>query len=265
MKIFSFSLTVLFVAVFTLPASAQKDFNDGPIGIFQNRGEYDDFMRGVKTAAYGEGGSRELQAMIPMLNDMVLGQEFGTTSAKYGSGNNSEFELLSDPKVRENIDMVDEQYDELQKLNAEIQKRAAERLRQLDFSDREGLLERLKEIREDANKELETLFIPEQLERLQQLRNQSRLRRRSLVDLLTSNPLKDQLDISDRQADDLREVEEEIERELQEEIKKLREKARKRILDNLNQEQQDEVERLFGDPFEFESNKDSGKFKKSNK
>lgn len=254
-------LTILLISIMAVPAFAQKGSDDGPVGIFQDGREYDTFMRSVKQAAYGEGGSRELQAMIPMLNDMVLGQEFGTTSGKYGSANTSEFDLLANPKVRENIDMVDEQYDELQKLNSEIQKRAAERIRQLDFSDREGLIERLKEIQNDANKELETLFIPEQLERLQQLRNQSLLRRRSLVDLLTSNPLRDQLEISDRQADDLREAEEEVEREIQEEIAKLREKARKRILDNLSREQQDQVDEIFGDAFEFArpSPKTSGK------
>lgn len=208
-------------------------------------------MRSVKEAAYGEGGSPELQAMIPMLNDMVLGQEFGTTAGKFGVANTNEFDLLANAKVRENINMVDEQYQELQKMNSEIQKRAAERIRQLDFSDQNGLIERLKEIRDDTNKELESLFIPEQLERLQQLRNQSQLRSRSLVDLLTSNPLKEKLKISDRQANDLREVEEEVEREIQQEIAKLREKARQRILDNLNREQQEQVEQIFGDPFEF--------------
>ncbi len=244
-------VAILFVAMPAVIAFGQKPAAEGPVGIFQNQSEYNDFMVGVKHAAYGEGGSPELQAMVPMLNDLVLQQDFGTTAGKYGSANTSEFDLLANAKVRENLNMVDEQYDELQKLNAGVQRRAAERIQKIDFSDREGLIERLKEIRDDANKELESLFIPEQLERLQQLRNQSRLRRGSLVDLLTSNPLKDQLEITDRQVEKLRETEEELEIEIQEEIAKLREKARKRLLDNLNPDQQDQVDELIGEPFEF--------------
>lgn len=251
MKTSYLSTAILFLVLPTLTAFGQKETEDGPVGIFQNRSEYDQFMGSVKQAAYGEGGSPELRAMVPMLNDLALQQDFGTTAGKYGTSNNSEFDLLANEKIREDLNMVDEQYEELQKLNADVQRRAAERLREVDFSDREGLIERLKEIQNDASEELRSLFIPEQLERLQQLRNQSRLRSGSLVDLLTSNPLKDELEITDQQAEKLRETEEELEIEIQKEIAKLRERARKRLLDNLNTEQQEQVEKLIGDPFEF--------------
>lgn len=246
-----FALIIFAVCLPISIADAQKGSDDGPVGIFSNRSEYNQFMGSVKNAAYGEGGSPELRAMVPMLNDMVLGQEFGTTANRYGGANNSEFDLLADPKVRENIDMVDEQYEELQKLNAEVQSRMADRIRNLNFSDRDGLVDQLKEIRDEARKELETLFIPEQLERLEQIRNQSQLRGRSLVDLLTSDPLRSKLEISSRQTDELREVEREIEKEIEEEIAKLRERARKRLLSKLDQDQQDQVEKIFGDTFQF--------------
>ena len=51
---------------------------------------------------------------------------------------------------------------------------------------------------------------------------QSQLRRRNLVDLLTSNPYRDELDITDRQAEDLRDAQKEIEADLAKEIAKLR-------------------------------------------
>jgi mRNA-degrading endonuclease RelE of RelBE toxin-antitoxin system len=257
---------LLIILLLTLPtiASAQKG-GDRPTGIFDTGAEYDEFMGSVKRAAYGEGGSPELRAMVPMLNDLALGQELGTTARQYGTAENTEFDLLADEKIRGEIGMVDEQYDELRKMNQQIQQRAAADLRKLDFSDRDGLVDRLREIRDRSNKELESLFIPEQLERLQQLRTRSRLRRGSLVDLLTTDPLKDRLEITDQQAESLRETEAELEKEIQKEIARLREDARKRLLDNLNSEQQEQVEELLGDPFEFQPRPETRKGRGSKK
>ncbi len=234
-------------------AVAQKGGqNDGPIGIFGSRAEYDQFMGSAKRAAYGEGGNPELQAMIPMINDMVLQQPFGTTANQYNINEVSDLGLLADPKVREEIEMVDEQYEELQKLNADIQARAASQIQKLDFSDREGLVDRLREIRERAQEDLDSMFIPEQLARLRQLRNQSRMRGgRTLVDLLTTDPLRNELDISESQADELRELEKEVEEEIQREIAKLREKAKERLLSPLDSEQREQVEELFGETMAF--------------
>ena len=243
---------VLATLFFSADAWAQKGYgNDAPTGIFDSRADYDQFMGSVKQAAYGEGGSAELQAMIPMLNDLVLEQPFGTTAERYNTADMSNLGLLFDPKIREEINLVDEQYEELQKMNLAIQARSTEQLKNLDFSDRESLLSHLKEIREAARSDLESLFIPEQLERLKQLRNQRQMRGGSLVDIITANPLKDELEISDEQVEQLRAAEEEVEEEIQRELLKLRAKARDRILGRLNAEQREEVEEMYGDLFAF--------------
>lgn len=248
---------MLVITLFPCHVFGQKDaVDDGPVGIFQSRGEYRTFMGSVKQAAYGEGGNVELRSMVPMINDMVLGQEFGTTSRQYGGNNVGPLDLLADPKVREDLDMVDEQYEELQKLNADVQKRAAEQIRGLDFSDSQGLVEQLQKIRRDARRDLESLFIPEQLQRLEQIRNQSRLRGQSLVDLLTSDPLRDQLEITEAQEKELREEEDEIREEMEREIAKLRKKARERLLSKLDTRQRDQVDEIFGESFEFAKSAD---------
>ena len=73
----------------------------------------------------------------------------------------------------------------------------------------------------------------------------------SLVDIITANPLKDELEISDEQVEQLRAAEEEVEEEIQRELLKLRAKARDRILGRLNAEQREEVEEMYGDLFAF--------------
>ena len=241
-------LFMLLVFLFPTWVRAQKQTQDeGPVGIFETRQQYDEFMGSAKTAA---AGNPDLQAMIPMLNDIALEKPVGWTANRYGISS-STLGVLSNSKVRNEIEMVDGQYDDLKNLSSEIQRRAAKQLRELDFSDRDQLVKQIRSISEAAREEMNAVLLPHQLTRLKQIRMQSRLRHQSLVDLLTSNPIKADLEISDDQAESLRKAEKEIEAELQREIAKLREKARDRLLSKLSRDQKAEVEAMFGEAFDF--------------
>ena len=138
--------TVLFITamLLALPVTAgfaqKPEEDDGPVGIFPSRSEYYEFIGGAKRAAYGENGSPELRAMIPLLNDIALNKPVGWSAHEYGS-QASTLGLLSDADVRADLEMVDDQYEKLRNLNSEIQQRAAEQLRDLDFNDSENLVE----------------------------------------------------------------------------------------------------------------------------
>jgi len=238
--------------LFCDPATAQKD--DGPVGIFNSRTEYHDFMGGVKQAAYGEGGSPELQAMVPMLNDIALDRPVGWTAAEYGV-DGSTLGILADSDVRSDLEMLDDQYSELQDLNTEIQKRVAEQVRELDFSDRENLVSQIRSIRDAAVNDLNGVLLPHQLERLKQIQMQSLLRRKSVVEILTSEPVKTKLEITDDQSSDLKKKEKEIKEELEREIAKLREQAREKLLSSLRPTQKEAVEKMFGEAYDFPTEK----------
>lgn len=269
MSCFSFrsflvALLALFTANFCLSDThAQKgESEDGPVGIFASQAEYGAFMGGVKRVAYGEGGSPELQAMVPMLNDIALNKPVGWTASEYGTERGT-MDLLADSDIRSELEMLDDQYKELQDLNSEIQKRSAEQIRELDFSDRDTVVSKINSIRKNAIDDLNSVLLPHQVERLQQLRMQTRLRRRSLIDILTSDPVKSKLEITDEQSTDLKEKEKEVEEELQREIAKLREEAREKLLSSLKPTQKEAVEKMLGDRYEFSSsaNRKSGKHK----
>lgn len=243
--------SVLLLLVIPVSAFAQKEArDDGPVGIFSSGAEYDQFMRGAKQLAYGDNGSPELKAMIPMLNDIALNRPMGWSNKKYG-GQGGAFDLLSNSQVRQDLEMMDDQYEQLQQMNKDVQQRAGEQLRNLDFSDREKLISQIRKIREQAENDLSSVLLPHQLDRLKQLRNQSRLRNRSLVDVLTSDPVKTELDITDDQSDDLREAERQINEELEQEIAKLRERAREKLLSTLKREQREQVKEMFGDQLDL--------------
>ena len=253
--------TLILTSSLAVDVLAQKG-DGGPVGIFDSQAQYSEFMGGVKQAAYGEGGSPELQAMVPMLNDIALNKPVGWTASEYGT-ESSTLGMLADADVRSDLEMLDDQYRQLQDLNAEIQKRAAEQIRSLDFSDRENLVSQIKSIRESAVNDLNGVLLPHQIERLKQIRMQSILRRRSLIEVITSDPVKSELEITDDQSSDLKAKEKEIEEELQREIAELREKARKKLLSSLRPTQQEAVEKMIGDAYEFKA-KSKRKTRKKN-
>jgi hypothetical protein len=240
-------LAILTCVFSQFPAAAwgQEDGDgQGTVGIFQSQQEYYDFMGAVKQSGLTDPAIME---MVPMINDIVLGNPIGSTGQKYDGGMNSAFDLLSNPEVRGDLEMLDDQYQQLQKLDAEVRQRAARQLRDIDFSDSGTVVEQIRRIRDEVQSDLEKVLLPHQLQRLQQLAARSRLRYRSLAELLTSEPLKTRLEISDEQADTLNQAEEEIDRELAEQIAKLRVEARDRLLDRLKRRQREQVEEIFGD------------------
>ena len=69
--------------------------------------------------------------------------------------------------------------------------------------------------------------------------------------LINKEPLARKLGINDAQKKDLRESEQKIEEELANQIAELRNKARKKLLSKLSKAQQDKLEKILGDDFEF--------------
>ena len=225
------------------------------VGVFQNSGEYNSFMINLKTQSQG---NPEMMAMIPLINDIVLQQPIGSTGQKYNA-TSTMIGLLADPEVRKELEMLDEQFDSLQKTNASIQKRAAEQLLQLDFSDGENVTSRLKDLRGQSEDELLATLLPHQMDRLRQILAQNQLRRRSLVDVLTSEPTKTRLEISDEQSSKLKQAEREINEELENRIAELRREAREKLVSKLTSKQQRDFDTIFGDTFEFAVNQRSKK------
>ena len=253
----------LLVLLFPWVVQAQidKELSPSGFGIFNNKQEYIEFIGSAKKIAYGPNGSKEMQDMIPLLNDIALNKPIGSTAGTYKS-QASTLGMLSDKSIRNEIEMVDEQYEELKSVNARIQARVANEIRGLDFSKTATVTTRIKGIRDRATKELESLLLPHQVKRLRQLHLQSSLRRQSLVDLLIQDPLKSELELSEKQATELKAEEEKIEQDLQQKIRQLRAEAREKLLAKLKPDQEQKAKELIGEAFEFlEESKEKKNFK----
>lgn len=242
----------LCVLSFLVPAFAfsqeQKSIPaNNEYGIFQNQDEYYNFMGNLKTQG---AGNPELMAMVPLVNDIVLQRPIGSTGQKYNAAG-STLGLLANEDIRGELEMLDEQYKDLQAANKAIQERAADQLRKLDFSDIQNVAAKIQSIRDQSEQELRQTLLPHQIQRLKQILAQSQLRRRSLVEILTSEPMKSEFEISDVQADDLKSAERKINEDLEHQIEKLREQAKEKLVRQLNSSQRQKVEELFGDAFDF--------------
>ena len=244
--------SILIGVAVCLPVASLFAQDEKSYGIFDTRDAYYEFMGNVKE----EGASNpELMAMVPMINDIVLGQPIGSTGKQYNA-TSSTLGLLADESVRKELEMVDEQFADLQKANEQIQKRMADQLRGLDLTDMKSATAQILAIRDQSEKELQATLLPHQMKRLRQLMVQNQLRRRSLVEILTSEPWRSQLEISNEQADKLRDSEVEIAKDLERQIAELREKARQRLLGTLENRQRKQVEEMFGDAYEFSQPKE---------
>ncbi len=149
----TFTVMAMFLIAFApSPAVAQKDGGqDQSRGMFDSREEYNQFMGSVKDASKG---NPEMKAMIPLINDIAQGREIGSTAKQYRTAG-SELGLLANPKIREDIEMVDEQYEQLKVRNREIQQQLAEQLRSLDLRDPQNVVSEIRAIREQAQKRTE--------------------------------------------------------------------------------------------------------------
>ena len=220
--------------------------DDGPVGIFANRDEYHNFMGEIKGI-----DDPQIKEMVPFINDIVLGRPIGFTNQQYNLNPQGTVDLLSDKRIREELEMADFQYEELKERAEVTRKRMTEEVKSLDFSNATQLASTIRTITDSAESDFKDLLLPHQLKRIQQLSLRSQMRRRSLVDMLTSDPLATELEVTKDQKVELRESEKSINEELEQQIAELRKKAQKKLLSKLNGKQRDRLEEMIGDEFDF--------------
>lgn len=244
-RVIRFTIALLVFASANI-ANAQKG-DGGPVGIFDSREEYSQFMGGLKSLR-----DPEINAMLPAINDMALGRPIGQTAQQYNIGGDSPvMSMLANDEIRKDLEIVDTQMDSLSQVNEEFQKRVASEMRSVDLSNASEVLSRMRGLTEAAKTEMEGVFLPHQLERLRQLGVQRQMSRKGVLGALLTDPIASILEISDKQKKELRDSAEEIEQELAKEMEALRAKARKKLFSKLNPEQQKELNEMIGDDFQF--------------
>ena len=230
-------------------------------GIFASREHYFEFMGRIKNL-----DDPEINALIPAMNDVIRASHklqktpFGSP---FHSSKSWMMRLLENDGVRDEIEMLDYQFEEIKNSSHEVSAEMTEAIRdwvnQPDNLNAGLIKKRLRRIRENAEAKLDELVLPQQQTRLRQLLMHGRLMREPTDRVLTTGAVADELELSERQIKDLRSKWREIEKKLSKDIAELRAKARKELSRHLKPDQQQKFDELFGEDFRFTENESDRK------
>lgn len=164
--------------------------------------------------------------------------------------------VLMREDVRKELELVDDQVAELQKLAESRRGRMGEMFSGLrDIEDRDQRMTKMRELMEKAQaeteKEIGKILLPHQLKRAKQLAFQQRLRG-GAGRALSGGPLADELGVTEAQQEKLRAANEKLQNELRQKIAELQKEAQEELLKILTPQQQAKFKELVGEPFEFQ-------------
>lgn len=204
-----------------------------------------------------------MAAVLSMMSaDVAFGQRGGSRAAggmMRMMGGNNQFGLLADQKVQAELELVDDQIEELE----EIQKEAMQVIRDMfsEMQDSGGdrreafrnIREKMQEKMKPFEGRLNDVLLPHQQTRLKQLGYQSTGRFGGAGGVFQNDKLLEDLDISDKQKEELEEAVEKAREKLQKDYKELVKKAENDILKVLDSDQRKKYKELVGDSFQFDN------------
>ncbi len=175
-----------------------------------------------------------------------------------GFGGGGGLGLLQNEQIRKELEIVDDQIEQLTKLQEEAREQMRDVFSGLRDLDPEARRERFTEMREkmaemqqEMQAKADKILLPHQSERLKQIGVQMQLRARGTSGALLEGELAETLKISDEQKKQLEEAAAKATEQMNEKIAAAREEARKQVLEALTPEQRAQLEKLTGKPFEL--------------
>ena len=177
-----------------------------------------------------------------------------------GSGKFDPLSLLDNKDVRAELEFVDDQLDEFRAAQDELRQQILDRAKslagagKLDPSQMSEIAKELAKLKKGAQKSLESMLLPHQLERLRQVALQIQMKKRGAANTLISGKIAEELGIDAAQKKRIENRQEELEEELDRRMEELKKEIRDKLLDELTSEQKRKLEKLSGDDFEYKQN-----------
>ena len=175
----------------------------------------------------------------------------------------SALQLLSNERVQDELEIVDEQKEIVEQLQQEQRDTMREmfsgmreRFREMGEDDRQSAMEEIREKMTESNKEFEERvfeeLLPHQVDRLKQLILQASNRRGGgITGGRFSETLIEDLGITEEQIEKMKEKAEKVRVDLEKKMAKLRSQAEQEILSVLDASQREKYRELVGETFEF--------------
>ncbi len=186
--------------------------------------------------------------------DLAMAQPGGRGGDRGGFGRmfNNPLMLLRNERVQEELELVDDQVEELNELQQEIMEKVRDMFRDMRDLDQDERADRMKEIgeyMEDIQKDVDSILLPHQQQRLRQLFYQTQTRRPGALPV--TDELAKELNITEEQMEKMREAAEKANEDMRKEMEKLRQKAMEKVLSVLSAEQRAKYKELMGEPFDM--------------
>jgi hypothetical protein len=170
---------------------------------------------------------------------------------------------LSNDQMLNELDIVPEQQEKLEKLGKEMQTKTAEAYKAINFNELKPeerttkYYEVINKISKETAKGVEEILLPHQTKRLKQIMTQTRLQQLGYggAAALTGDEVAQELGITEEQRDELKKKEEEIRQDMQKKTqefyKKLQEESREKLFSVLTPAQRKKLDELIGEKFEW--------------
>jgi plasmid maintenance system killer protein len=178
---------------------------------------------------------------------------------------NSKIQILRSEENQEEIGILPEQKEDLE----ELEDRSRSMMRDVFTgmrdkfrnATREEQAEMMAEVRSkmaegvrEIEAELTSILVPHQMERLEQLALQNRIRREGTAGAMQNEELMEKAGLDGEDVENLKAKEEEVKKDLEEKIKKLRAEAQEEILSVLSAKKREALKSLIGEAYEAPRN-----------
>lgn len=165
--------------------------------------------------------------------------------------------LLTLPDVREELEIVDGQYQDILAASKDMEREMKSMVEGMmkdgfDPTKAKNLAEVMREQRDLAEEKLQNLLLPSQLARLRQLALHVRMKQNGAENLLGSPEVIAALEMDSAQVEALKQKAADLKQKLEEKYAALKKKAEQELLDELKPSQREKLEEIMGNEFDFE-------------
>ena len=168
--------------------------------------------------------------------------------------------LLRMPGIKEELELISEQEEQLRRVSREMQKGMQSYARSLSQGGNRPSPEQLREmrskmeeLRKQAREKVQEVLLPHQRERLGQLGRRMQMQMAGTANALASEELAEALGISDEQRQRLQQKARQVQQRVQRQIQEIRRQAREEILSELTPTQREKLNQLLGDEMQAET------------
>jgi len=203
-----------------------------------------------------------LALLTPQLARAQAVQAAPATQYQYYSTTGQSLSWLFNPQIEKELEIVPEQKEKLTKIRTEMQGKRRDMyksFKDVDASERrKKYYEAYQELGKETDKKVREVLLDHQLDRLQQIMLQMKLRGLGYgaTRTLAGDELAEVLGITEEQKKELAKMEQEIREEMrqktQEFYEKLRKKAREKLLRVLSKAQRKKLKEMMGEEFEWQ-------------